>query len=113
MRAVEEGRFGYIFNAWSGGGREFRNESQSGLSFPAMREAARTDARIAERVRFFLYRTPEELYDFAADPHGLRDLAGDPRYRPQTDRLRRTLRDNMARTGDFLLEEFRGKVPGS
>src|SRR5574340_563015 len=100
MRCVQDARFGYIYNAWSDGKRIFRNESQNGLTFNAMKEAAATDPRIAERVKLFLYRVPEELYDFQADPDGLRNLAGDPKYKPELERLRRMLRENMVRTGD-------------
>ncbi|MFB3829635.1 MAG: sulfatase [Bryobacteraceae bacterium] len=108
MRCVQNGRFGYIYNAWSDGKRAFRNESQNGLTWRAMTEAAATDARIAERVKLFSYRVPEELYDFQADPDGLRNLAGNPKYKTELERLRRTLRENMVRTGDRLAQQFKG-----
>jgi len=102
MRAVQEARFAYIFNPWSDGKRVFRNESQSGLTFTAMREAAEADPRIAERVRFFQHRVPEEFYDLQADPDALRNLIGEAKLKPEIDRLRGLLRDNMERTGDPL-----------
>ena len=76
MRCVQTKRFGYIFNPWSNGERIFRNESQAGRTMKAMREAAQTSSRIADRVNLFLYRVPEELYDFERDPDGLNNLAG-------------------------------------
>ena len=102
MRAVQTGRFGYIYNAWSDGKTVFRNESQNGLTFAAMQEAAETNPAIAERVKMFLYRVPEEFYDFQADPNGLRNLIGEAKYKPEIDRLRQALKENMARTGDRL-----------
>jgi N-sulfoglucosamine sulfohydrolase len=110
MRCVQERRFGYIFNAWSDGKYVFRNESQAGLTFAAMQEAAKTDPQIADRVRFFLYRAPEEFYDFAEDPNGLKNLIADPKYKTEIDRLRGLMRENMARTGDPVLDAFRSKV---
>ena len=102
MRAVQTGRFGYIYNAWSDGKTVFRNESQNGLTFAAMQEAAETNPAIAERVKMFLYRVPEEFYDFQEDPNGLRNLIGEAKYKPEIGRLRQALKENMARTGDRL-----------
>jgi N-sulfoglucosamine sulfohydrolase len=107
MRAVHDGRFGYIFNAWSDGRRVFRNESQSGRTMKAMREAAKEGSAIAARVDLFLHRTVEELYDFENDPDALRNLAGAPQYQAQADRLRAALEAWMVRTADPALEAFR------
>lgn len=102
MRAVQTGRFGYIYNAWADGQTVFRNESQAGLTFAAMQEAAKMDPAIAERVKMFLYRVPEEFYDFEADPNALRNLIGEAKYKREIERLRGMLKENMARTGDPL-----------
>lgn len=107
MRCVQDRRYGYIFNAWADGTTRFRNESQSGLTMKAMARAAATDPRIAARVRLFWYRVPEELYDFAADPDALQNLAKDPRHRATLDRMRRGVLAWMGRTEDPLLPVFR------
>lgn len=107
MRCVQDRRFGYIYNAWADGKRRFRNESQSGLTFAAMREAGQSDARIAERVKLFEYRAPEELYDFENDPNALRNLAGEARCRETLAAMRGLLKEHMARTGDPLLANAR------
>lgn len=106
MRCLQNGRFAYIFNAWSDGKTIFRNESQSGLSFAAMQQAGRSDARIAERVRFFLYRAPEELYDLQKDPCCLHNLIEDRSYRQPLLRLRAQLLAWMRQTADRLVSSF-------
>lgn len=45
-------------------------------------------------------RPPEELYDTQADPHQVRDLAGDPAHRATLERMRRAVTDWMARVDD-------------
>ena len=61
MRAVQDRRFGYIFNAWSDGRKTYRAESMEGLTFKAMQAAAKEDPAIANRVELWLHRVPEEL----------------------------------------------------
>src|SRR4029453_7286210 len=80
MRAVTGLQYGYIFNAWADGKTELRIESMVGLTFPAMREAAPVNPDIAARVRHFVYRTKEELYDYSSDPYALHNLIDDGRH---------------------------------
>lgn len=110
MRAIQERRLGYLFNAWSDGELIFRNESQAGLTMAAMRTAAETDPAVAARVRMFLYRVPEELYDFEHDPHALHNLIDDPLQRAERDRLRRALYEAMTATRDPLAPVFAERV---
>ena len=106
MRAVQTRKFGYIYNAWSDGKTIFRNESQSGLTFRAMQTAARKDPALRARVRFFLYRVKEELYDYENDPNALRNLVGRSEYEPVLRRLRKALSDFLERIGDPLAREI-------
>jgi N-sulfoglucosamine sulfohydrolase len=107
MRCIQDKRFGYIFNAWADGDTVFKNESQSGLTMKAMKAAADTDEAIAARVKLFLYRVPEEFYDFAEDPNALKNLIGEPAYVREVERLRGMLLSEMTRTRDPLLDKFR------
>jgi N-sulfoglucosamine sulfohydrolase len=107
MRCVRTAEFSYIYNAWADGETEFRNESQSGLTMKAMRAAGETDLEIAERVRFFLFRAPEEFYRVADDPNELRNLIDEPQHAGQIETMRRKLATEMERTEDPLLETFR------
>jgi len=46
-------------------------------------------------------RPVEELYDTAADPYETRNLAGDPAYRPELERMRAALDAWIAEVGDM------------
>jgi N-sulfoglucosamine sulfohydrolase len=110
MRAIQDGKFLYIYNAWSDGKTVFRNESQSGLTFKAMQAAAKTDPKVAARVRLFQYRVPEELYDVARDPAALHNLIADRLYAKDLARLRQELLQMMESTADPQTPGFKEKV---
>ena len=106
MRAVNDARFGYIYNAWAGGEEEFFNNSMRGLTFPAMREAAPENPAIAARVEHLLYRTKEEMYDYSVDPHALENLIDDPAHNDRIERYRELLLEHMRSTDDPELEGY-------
>jgi N-sulfoglucosamine sulfohydrolase len=72
----------------------------------AMNEAAKSDPFIAERVKLFRYRVPEELYDLEKDPDCLRNLIGSPQHSKVLDTLRKKLTSWMEETDDPMLEAF-------
>jgi len=104
MRCIQNQRFGYIFNPWSDNERVFKNESQSGLTFKAMQAAAKTNPKIAARVKLFQYRDVEEFYDFANDPDALYNLSENPKYKKELDKMRKELLNWMEQTNDSALE---------
>ena len=106
MRCVQDKKYGYIFNAWANGEKVFENESQSGYTWKAMNEAAKTDQSIAKRVALFRHRCVEEFYDFEKDPNALNKLIDNPDYKKQIEQKRRELEKYMRETGDFILEAF-------
>jgi N-sulfoglucosamine sulfohydrolase len=113
MRAVNDARFGYIYNAWADGEKEFFNNSMRGLTFPAMREAAANDLAIAARVEHLLYRTKEELYDYRIDPDALVNLIADPTHADRINSRRDLLLQHMRSTDDpemAAYEEFLATV---
>ncbi len=112
MRCLQDRRFGYIYNAWADGKTVFRNESQSGLSMNAMKAAAQTDERIAARVKLFLYRVPEELYDFENDPAALKNLVDDPKCKDVLKRMRARALATMTDKKDPLAPTFREFLGG-
>jgi len=109
MRCVQTKHFGYIFNPWSDGEREFRNESQNGRSWKAMKEAEENNPDLAARNRLFTHRVLEEFYDFENDPHALNNLIGDPEYADEVEKLRYSLEEWMANVDDPALTALRGK----
>jgi N-sulfoglucosamine sulfohydrolase len=110
MRAVVGRRFGYIYNAWSDGASTFRNRTGGMATMLAMREAAQTDSALAARLAFLDHRTPEELYDYAADPAALWNLVDEPEARETLSRLRGQLQAEMEAKRDPILERFEARL---
>ncbi|MBN1346773.1 MAG: sulfatase [Phycisphaerae bacterium] len=107
MRCVQTKDLAYLFSPWSDGKTVFKNESQAGLTFKAMEVGAKTDQRIAARVKLFQYRVPDELYDLANDPDALHNLIEDANRKPDLEKLRAMLLEMMQRTDDPLLAIFK------
>jgi len=106
MFCVQDKRFGYIFNPWSNGKRVYTAEPLDGLTFAAMKKAARGDTEIAARVKMIEYRTVEEFYDLGRDPGAWHNLIGDPRYTERIDAFRNVLLRWMRKTGAPGIEAF-------
>ncbi len=107
MRAIQDKKYGYIFNPWSDGKIVFRNEPQSGLTFNAMKEAGKTDPKIDSRVKLFIYRVPEELYDYETDPDGLNNLVNDEKFKDVAKQMRERLLTKMESITDPLAPVFK------
>jgi N-sulfoglucosamine sulfohydrolase len=107
VRAVRDRRFKYI--------RNFHPELPYVLHVPyrnqgaIMQELLRLHAEggLTEVQALWLRdnRPPEELYDTRADPHEVRNLAGEPRYRQVLQQMRGGLAGWMEESGDW------GRVP--
>ena len=100
MRAIHNERYVYLFNPWSDGKRIFKNESQSGRTFKAMKQAALTDEAIAKRVKLFQYREVEEFYDTQKDPDSTVNLINSPEHKKIIDQMRSDLLKWMQKTKD-------------
>ncbi len=75
-------------------------------SMQAWREAAAAGTLSAEQEAFLITPRPlEELYDTAADPDEIPNLADDPAYGETLARMRAALDGFLARTGDLSAEE--------
>jgi N-sulfoglucosamine sulfohydrolase len=112
MRAVTGLQYGYIFNAWADGKTQLAIESMIGLTYPTMRAAAADNPDIAARVRHFVYRTREELYDYAADPYALHNLIADSRHQKVAAAYRQILLRHMRESRDPQLEAFAAFIAG-
>jgi len=75
----------------------------------AMVEAAKTDPSIAQRVKMFRYRAPEEFYDLTNDPDCLKNLADIPDYKSQLRKMRTWLHNWMKKTHDPLTPAFENR----
>jgi N-sulfoglucosamine sulfohydrolase len=110
MRSVRNATCSYIFNAWSDGKTEFRNEPMSGLTWDAMRTAGEKDPKIAARCEFYLHRVPQEFYDLGSDPNELDNLISGPARQTEVGELRTAMLDMMAATNDPLLGRFKEMI---
>lgn len=108
MRAVQDFRFGYIYNPFSDGKYWYRNNNE-GQTMAAMKQAAKTDPTIQARIDMFRYRVPEELYDLKNDPDCLRNLIGDSTYASELNDLRGKLAEHMSNTHDPMLAAFKNR----
>ena len=106
MRAVQDKQYGYIYNGWSNDIISFKNESQEGLTWNAMVEAAKTDPEIGKRVEFYSHRVTEEFYDFKNDPDALNNLINDAAYENHISDKRNALLSWMEKQKDPLHEAY-------
>lgn len=106
MRCIQNRKYGYIYNAWSDGEKEFKNESQTGLTWKAMVKAGENDSSISERCTFFQKRVREEFYDFEKDPDALNNLIDNPEYKDEIEKMRKLLHCEMDKYRDPLLEKY-------
>jgi len=95
MFTIQDKKFGYIYNAWSDGEYQFRNDSQSGIAFKGMVEAGKTNPDIQKRVDLLWYRVPEEFYDLENDPNALNNLVHNPEYAELVQQYRQELLEWM------------------
>ena len=109
MRSVLNDRFSYIYNFWADGKTSMTGDATGGLTWKAMLAAAKTDAAIAERVNFYKYRTPEELYDYKNDPDALHNLIDDPAYTQEIKKLRKKMLKLMIKYKDPAYETYRDR----
>ena len=107
MRSVQGKRYGLIWNGWSDGQTQFRNESMSGLTWKAMLAAAESDPAIAARVKHYRYREPFEFYDYEVDPDALQNRIDDPALRHVIASYREKLVQLMRDTNDPALTEYK------
>ena len=109
VRGVIDGRYHYLRNfmphlTWS----QFVSYTEAMPTMKVwrrMHEEGRLDGPTA---RYFLPAKPvEELYDMQADPHEVRNLAGNPAHRPALERLRAACTKWMRDAGDLgLMPEY-------
>ncbi|WP_166821734.1 sulfatase family protein [Thalassoroseus pseudoceratinae] len=105
MRCVQDKRYGYIFNAFSDGKFQYRNNNE-GSTFRAMQKAGKTNPAIQERVDMFRYRVPQEFYDLQQDPGCVNNLINSPEHQTLIKDYQDRLRRWMVETNDHCLTAF-------
>ena len=102
-RAVRDARFKYIRNYLPG--RPVLGPLYYRENLATMAEVRRLHREGALPASIAAYlepaRTAEELYDLAADPHEMRNIAGDPAYKEDLGRLRGELERWLDEVGDM------------
>ena len=101
-RAIRTGELKYILNLRPNAG--FNNEALGSATGQAMLRLAESDAVIAERMRLFIDRPPEELYDLRSDPDEFVNVIDDPAYADALADLRARLQKWREETRDPLLQ---------
>lgn len=103
MRAVRDTRFKYIRNYFPDqpywGMNEYRH--RMGIFQEILRLHAEEELQGAAQFWMKNTRPPEELYDITEDPHEINNLADDPGYREELERMREALDNWMGTIGDM------------
>lgn len=110
MRSIITKEYAYLFNPWSNGERVMATATKGTITYRRMQALAKTDPKVAERLKFFDHRVPEELYDYARDEDALENLIARPEHRAARQRLTTLLEEWMVRTKDPMLAVFRGRA---
>jgi arylsulfatase A-like enzyme len=106
QRAVRDERFKYILNlhperTWTTHFTKVDGIPGSHLDvYSTWLDKAKSDPAAARTVDLIERHPAEELYDTAADPHELTNLAADPAHRATLERLRALLRKRRAELAD-------------
>lgn len=98
QRAVRDERFKYI-RSWypqQPGGHELAYRDNQAMTRD-MRELWRAGKLNADQARWFEAPGEEQLYDLQNDPFELHNLAGNPQYQAERERLRAALDEWLAR----------------
>lgn len=106
MRAIQSERYALVFSAWSDGKLQFRTESMSGLTYPALKRASETDAKVAERLKQYTTGIPLAFYDLSNDPGQRSNLIGSEEHAKEIAQMKRELLAYMKQTSDPQLENF-------
>jgi len=105
MRVVRERRWKLIWNLAHGLPYPFASDLWESATWQGV--VARGQKTYGRRtVEAYLNRPAFELYDLEADPHEVRNLAGDPAHRETLDRLKGKLRDFQKRTADPWISKW-------
>lgn len=100
VRSVRSRRYKYICNL--NHASPFYNipTTRDNTLYHAWEKEAKRNPAIAERVRMYKFRPPEELYDMENDPNELKNLIDDPSLAEIKQSLKQELKKWMQQQGD-------------
>ncbi len=105
-RAVRSERYKYVRNWYTDVPGTPPADAVRSLTFQAMRKLRDAGKLTPDQMAPFVKPRPEEeLYDTEADPHELRNLAGDPKHAEVLQKLREVLAAWQKETGDGVPKE--------
>lgn len=104
LRGVRTGQFKYIRNYLNERPHlqpcRYKDDKAVVKKLRELHAAGRLDD-LAEKLLFAPTRPKEELYDLAADPHEVRNLAGDPKHKATLEAMRKRLAGWEEATNDL------------
>ena len=104
MRSVQTKEFGYIYNQWSDGVRDFWSNTMNTPTWEAM--LASNDDAVQARVNFYFRRTKQEFYDYVNDSSALNNLISGSDHGEVLRQLKIEMLTIMESTDDPLTEAF-------
>lgn len=114
MRSIQNKEFGYIYNFWADGSTPMTGDAMVGLTWEAMKEAAKTDPEITKRVELYEFRVREEFYNYEKDPNALNNLIDDPAYQDEIETFRKKMLEYMKKYNDPAYEAYKNRdKPGT
>jgi arylsulfatase A-like enzyme len=101
-RAVRDQRFKYLYNYRAGepGGKHLAYRDQLGIMQDLWNQHSSGNMN-AQQSFWFEPRPQEEFYDLQADPFEVHNLADDPAWAAELQRMRDALHDWLERVGDY------------
>ncbi|MBS1814438.1 MAG: sulfatase [Acidobacteria bacterium] len=112
MRAIQDDRYSLVFTPWSDGKLLFSIESMTGLTYPAMHAAAKTDPAIAARVQQLRLGIPLAFYDLKEDPGQRKNLIDAAAHKNRIAHMKKALLQYIKETGDPQLDNFQRLLAG-
>jgi len=109
MRAMIDQKYVYIWNAWSGGDNQLPASQTMANWEPnigIIGKNAKVTPKLAERIRFYRYRVPEEFYDIQDDPGCWENLIAAPEHQVRIQVFRHDLLAVMKTSKDPELNRF-------
>lgn len=112
MRGLQDERYALLFTPWADSDLKFQVESMWGLTWPAIAEAAKDNARIAARAAQYRNGVMLGFYDLKSDPGQRNNLIASPHHAKRIAAMKSRLLAEMEEGSDPQLENYRIALSG-